>query len=106
MNVNFQTIHFDAKADLEAFVQKKVVKLEQYSDQITNVDIAMKVVKPEVANNKEVMLKVLLPARFLCGLSTNTRTTQKRCRKPSPPKQKKLKADPKVSSYETICSIA
>ena len=70
MNVNFQTIHFDAKAALEAFVQKKVVKLEQYSDQITNVDIAMKVIKPEVANNKEVMLKVLLPNNELVVTKT------------------------------------
>ena len=70
MNVNFQTIHFDAKADLEAFVQKKVVKLEQYSDQITNVDIAMKVIKPEVANNKEAMLKVLLPNNELVVTKT------------------------------------
>ncbi len=70
MNVNFQTIHFDAKAELESFVQKKVVKLEQYSDQITNVDIAMKVIKPEVANNKEVMLKVLLPNNELVVTKT------------------------------------
>ena len=55
---------------MEAFVQKKVVKLEQYSDQITNVDIAMKVIKPEVANNKEVMLKVLLPNNELVVTKT------------------------------------
>ncbi|MBQ0155005.1 MAG: ribosome-associated translation inhibitor RaiA [Bacteroidales bacterium] len=70
MNVNFQTIHFDAKAELKSFVDKKVEKLEQYSDQITNVDIAMKVVKPEVANNKEVMLKVLMPNNELVVTKT------------------------------------
>ncbi len=70
MNVNFQTIHFDAKAELKSFVDKKVEKLEQYSDQITNVDIAMKVIKPEVANNKEVMLKVLMPNNELVVTKT------------------------------------
>lgn len=70
MKVNLQTIHFDAKAELESFVQKKVVKLEQYSDQITNVDIAMKVVKPEVANNKEVLLKVMVPNNELVVTKT------------------------------------
>ena len=44
--------------------------MEQYSDQITNVDIAMKVIKPEVANNKEVMLKVLLPNNELVVTKT------------------------------------
>lgn len=70
MNVKFQTIHFDAKAELKSFVDKKVEKLEQYSDQITNVDIAMKVIKPEVANNKEVMLKVLMPNNELVVTKT------------------------------------
>lgn len=70
MNVKFQTIHFDAKAELKSFVDKKVEKLEQYSDQITNVDIAMKVVKPEVANNKEVMLKVMIPNNELVVTKT------------------------------------
>ncbi len=70
MNVNFQTIHFDAKAELKSFVDKKVEKLEQYSDQITNVDIAMKVIKPEVSNNKEVMLKVLMPNNELVVTKT------------------------------------
>ncbi len=70
MNVNFQAIHFDANAKLEEFVQKKVVKLEQYSDVITSCDVVMKVVKPEVANNKEVMLKVNVPKHELVVTKT------------------------------------
>ena len=30
MDVRIQAIHFDATAQLEAFIQKKVSKLEQY----------------------------------------------------------------------------
>lgn len=61
MNVTIQAIHFDAKAELNEFIQKKVTKLEQYSDEITNVDIAMKVIKPETSENKEVLMKVAVP---------------------------------------------
>ena len=32
MDVRIQAIHFDATAQLEAFIQKKVSKLEQYFD--------------------------------------------------------------------------
>ncbi len=61
MKVTVRAIDFDATAKLEEFIQKKVVKLEQYSDEITSVDISLKVVKPEIADNKEVLIKVLVP---------------------------------------------
>jgi len=61
MDIKVRAIHFDATAKLEEFIQKRVTKLEQYSDVITSVDIALTVVKPESAENKEVMLKVLVP---------------------------------------------
>ena len=61
MNVTIKAIHFDAKVELEEFIQKKVAKLEQYSDEITTVDVSLKIVKPEAADNKEVLLKVLVP---------------------------------------------
>ena len=34
MNIRIQAIHFDATDQLEAFIQKKVAKLEQYFDGI------------------------------------------------------------------------
>jgi putative sigma-54 modulation protein len=61
MNVTVKAIHFDVTAKLEEFIQKKVVKLEQYSDGITSADISLKVVKPETTENKEVLLKILVP---------------------------------------------
>ena len=60
MNVTVKAIHFDVKASLEEFIQKKIAKLEQYSDKITSADVTLQVVKPEVSENKEVMLKVLM----------------------------------------------
>ena len=61
MNVTVKAIHFEAKASLEEFIQKNIVKLEQYSDKITSADVTMQVVKPETSDNKEVKLKVLIP---------------------------------------------
>jgi len=70
MKVTVKAIDFDATAKLEEFIQKKVTKLEQYSDEITSVDISLKVIKPEVADNKEVLLKVLIPNNELVATKT------------------------------------
>lgn len=56
MKVTVQTVHFDATVKLEEFINKKIAKLEQYSDKITAVDVVLEVVKPETSDNKKVML--------------------------------------------------
>ena len=61
MEVRIQSIHFDATEQLQAFIQKKTAKLEKYYDDITNVEVSLKVVKPETAENKEAGVKVLVP---------------------------------------------
>ena len=58
MEVRIQSIHFDASEQLQAFVQKKAVKLEKYYDDIKKVEVSLKVVKPETAENKEAGIKV------------------------------------------------
>lgn len=58
MKINIQTVHFDAAGQLKEFIQRKVVKLEKYSDSIIDADVTLKVVKPEVAKNKEASMKV------------------------------------------------
>ena len=70
MNVTVKAVHFDVKASLEEFIQKKIVKLEQYSDKITSADVTLQVVKPETSENKEVMLKVLVPNNELVVTKT------------------------------------
>ncbi|AVM52566.1 putative sigma-54 modulation protein [Bacteroides zoogleoformans] len=61
MEVRIQSIHFDASEQLQAFIQKKVVKLEKFYDDIKKVEVSLKVVKPETAENKEVGVKVVVP---------------------------------------------
>lgn len=42
MNVNIQTVHFDADSKLVAYIKKKASKLSQYHDRITKVDVYLK----------------------------------------------------------------
>ena len=57
MKISIQSIHFDASAQLESFIQKKVAKLGQYCDDIMSAEVVLKVVKPETAQN----IKLLVP---------------------------------------------
>ena len=61
MEVRIQSIHFDASERLQAFIQKKVQKLERFYDDIKKVEVSLKVVKPETAENKEAGVKILVP---------------------------------------------
>ena len=60
MEIRIQSIHFDATSQLEAFMEKKVSKLDQYFDGIQKAEVTLKVVKPETAMNKQagVLLKL------------------------------------------------
>ena len=65
MNIRIQAIHFDATDQLEAFIQKKVAKLEQYFDGIISAEVSLKVVKPEAAKNKEAAIRLKIKERRL-----------------------------------------
>lgn len=58
MEIRIQSIHFDATAALEKFIQKKVAKLEQFYDNILEAEVILKVVKPETVLNKEAQVKI------------------------------------------------
>ena len=61
MDIKIQSIHFDATAQLQAFIEKKLNKLEKYCDEITSAEVVLKVVKPETSLNKEASIKLLVP---------------------------------------------
>jgi len=42
MNVNIQSLHFDADSKLVSYVEKKISKLNQFHDRITKVDVFLK----------------------------------------------------------------
>ena len=61
MEIKIQSIHFDATEKLEAFIQKKVAKLEKSYEDIQKVEVQLKVVKPSTAQNKETSITVTIP---------------------------------------------
>lgn len=64
MDVRIQSIHFDASEQLQAFIQKKVAKLEKYNENIKKVEVSLKVVKPETVLNKQAGINVVANGEF------------------------------------------
>ena len=58
MVTRIQSVHFDASQQLVEFVEKKVAKLEKFCEGATSLEVVMKLIKPETANNKEVALRL------------------------------------------------
>ena len=58
MVTRIQSVHFDASQQLVEFVEKKVAKLEKLCEGATSLEVAMKLIKPETSNNKEVALRL------------------------------------------------
>ena len=65
MEIKIQAIHFDATEKLEAFIQKKVEKLQKSFEDIKTVEVQLKVVKPATALNKETSITVSVPGQKL-----------------------------------------
>lgn len=61
MEVKVKAIHFDASEKLVAFIEKKAERLNRRFVDITSADFTLKVVKPETAHNKEVVVRVVIP---------------------------------------------
>lgn len=61
MEVKIKAIHFDATEKLEQFITKKVEKLVKHHEEISLVEVTLKVVKPETAMNKEAGIRVEVP---------------------------------------------
>lgn len=60
MEIRINALHFDATEKLEAYIEKKVSKLGKHIEDADHIDVQLKVVKPQTANNKEAILT--LPA--------------------------------------------
>ncbi len=70
MELRIQSVNFDATEQLKAFVEKKVSKLEKFYDHIIQVEVIMKVVKPDSAQNKDVSIKLGIPNNELFANKT------------------------------------
>ena len=65
MDVKIQSIHFDATEKLQAFIEKKIAKLEKTYEDIQKAEVQLKVVKPATALNKETSITVTVPGQKL-----------------------------------------
>jgi len=62
MNLKIQAVHFDADAKLISFVEKKLVKLSQFHEKISRVDVFLKL--DNIVHNikdKVVEIRVVIP---------------------------------------------
>ncbi len=58
MEVKIQAIHFEVSDRLVDFINKKAERLARRFPTIDTFNVTLKVVKPETAMNKEVMVRV------------------------------------------------
>ena len=63
MDIKIKSIHFDATEKLQDFINKKIERLVRRNEDISGVEVNLKVVKPETAMNKEAAVKRALPQR-------------------------------------------
>jgi len=61
MEAKIKAIHFDITDKLVNFINKKTDKLSRRFEAITEVEVTLKVVKPETSMNKEAGIKLLVP---------------------------------------------
>ncbi len=63
MAINIKSLKFDADAKLIAYVEKKVVKLEKFFDNMGDIDVTLSLL-PE-HDNKSVKIKTHIPGEEL-----------------------------------------
>jgi len=65
MKLQIQSVHFTADQSLLDFIQKKLDKLETFSDRIVGGEVILRVERPEAQNNKIVEVKLFVPGTTL-----------------------------------------
>lgn len=70
METKIKAIHFDITDKLTSFINKKVDKLSRRFEAINEVEVTLKVVKPETAMNKEAGVKIKVAGADLFASKT------------------------------------
>ena len=65
MEIKIQAVKFDATEKLEAFINKKVEKLQKSYEGLQEVEVQLKVVKPASAMNKQTSITAHVPGQKL-----------------------------------------
>ena len=61
MNVQIQSVKFDASQKLIEFIEKKLAKLDRVAEQATAVDVVLKLEKDDEVGNKIVVITLRMP---------------------------------------------
>ena len=74
MNINIQTVHFDADEKLVEFVNRKLEKLETFHDRITKVEVFLKLDNlVHSIKDKVVEIKIHIPKQD-CFVKATSKT--------------------------------
>ncbi len=75
MEINIQSIHFDADAKLLSYIEKKLSKLDTFFDRILGAEVYLKLEKGQSGNlfeNKTVEIKIQMPGNQIFAKQTST----------------------------------
>ena len=61
MNVQIQSVKFDASTKLIEFIEKKLAKLDRVAEEATGVDVVLKLEKDDEKGNKIVVVTLRMP---------------------------------------------
>ena len=65
MNIKINSVKFTPTSKLEAFVEAKIKKLEQYSDDIIGADVFLRLENTQDTDNKITEIKIDIPGNEL-----------------------------------------
>lgn len=71
MKVYMQAVHFSADKKLTAFIEKKLSKLDQFFDRISNAHVILKLENSGQVRDKVVEVKLSIPGSVLYAKETN-----------------------------------
>lgn len=63
MELRIEAIRFSMSEQLREFVEKKTGNITRFNDAITDIDVTLRLLKPETNMNKEAEVRVLLPQK-------------------------------------------
>ena len=73
MNVNIQTVHFDADIKLVSYIEKKVEKLSRYYGKIISSEVSLRLDNSDTKENKLFEIRLAIPGNDLLA-STQCQT--------------------------------
>lgn len=65
MNMNIQSVRFDADKKLVEFIESKLTKFNRFSDKITSAEVTLRLDKDMDTGNKIVLVELRLPGDSL-----------------------------------------